>query len=228
MYSAHLGEVYTSVKNAAVKKLTEFGQADKYKQAEMLGYATETVGAEVALSIAGTKGVDKLKNLGTASKLANAAEVIESTTDISKINKAVDTIQDFSKVGKINEGVQLVRNKLPKLFESYAREFEGEVRLRTFKAGDKIYRSPWVPDELAETPGAWYGTRHTVTKAGHESLYNVEKWSNPLDVSRTYEFTQDVTVYYGKVKDGTGYQVLIPEDVVPADVLKYLGETKLK
>ena len=43
----------------------------------------------------------------------------------------------------------------------------------------------------------------------------------------TYEFTQDTTVYYGKVKDGTGYQILIPKDVSPADVLRPTGTDRL-
>lgn len=37
-----------------------------------------------------------------------------------------------------------------------------------------------------------------------------------------------VPVYYGKVKDGTGYQVLFPKDVQPGDVLKFIEEVNLK
>ncbi len=59
-------------------------------------------------------------------------------------------------------------------------------------------------------------------------MYQINKWSNPNEVLRTYEFTQDVTVYYGKVKGGTGYQALFPKDVSPGDALKFVGEAPLK
>jgi len=121
-----------------------------------------------------------------------------------------------------------VRSDLPKLPMKYEREFEGSVRVRTFKAGERVYRSPWVPKEVPDEPGAWLGTRRTATKAGTESMYQVEKWKNPNVVQRTYEFTRDTTVYYGRVKGGTGYQVLIPKDVDPGGVLKFIEERSLK
>jgi hypothetical protein len=121
-----------------------------------------------------------------------------------------------------------VRSSLPRLPKTFAREFEGAVRSRTFKAGERIYRSPWVPDEAASSPGSWFGTRRTATQAGTNSMYQISKWNNPNKVLRTYEFTKDATVYYGKVKGGTGYQVLFPKDVNPGDILKFLGEAPLK
>jgi hypothetical protein len=122
----------------------------------------------------------------------------------------------------------LVRTNLPKLPKSFAREFDGPVSIRTFKAGDKLYRSPWVPDELASNPGAWFGTRRTTTQAGTDSMFQITKWGNPNSTLRAYELTQDVTGYYGKVKGGTGYQALFPKDVTPGDVLKFIGEAPLK
>jgi len=67
-----------------------------------------------------------------------------------------------------------------------------------------------------------------VTRAGTESQYNVRKWGNPLEVLRTFEFTQDVTVYYGRVAGGKGYQVLIPQDVNPGEVLRFIEEVTLR
>jgi RHS repeat-associated protein len=122
----------------------------------------------------------------------------------------------------------LVRSALPKLPARFAREFDGPVRLRTFKSGEKIHRSPWVPDEVADNPGSWFGTRTTATKNGADSLYQIDKFKNPIEVLRTYEFTQDVTVYYGKVNGGTGFQVLFPRDVTPGGVLNFLGENVLR
>ena len=108
------------------------------------------------------------------------------------------------------------------------REFEGSVRARTFKAGDRLYRAPWVPDEAVANPGSWFGTRRTATKAGTDSMYQITKFNNPNTTLRTYELTQDITVYYGKVKGGTGYQVLFPKYVTAGDILKYVSEEVLK
>lgn len=59
-------------------------------------------------------------------------------------------------------------------------------------------------------------------------MYKITKWENPNSVLRTFELTQDITVYYGKVKGGTGYQALFPKDVTAGDVMKFIGETPLR
>jgi RHS repeat-associated protein len=120
-----------------------------------------------------------------------------------------------------------VRRVLPRLSQGFIRAFDGPPRLRTFKAGETIYRAPW-PKEKASQPGIWFGTRETTTQGGTQSMYQIEQHGNPNRSFRTYEFNRDVTVYYGKVKDGTGYQVLFPEDINPGDVLSFLGEGPLQ
>lgn len=126
----------------------------------------------------------------------------------------------------------LVRESLPELKGSIADSFEGTARLRTFKAGERLHRSPSLTEsgalEPIESPGSFWGTRRTVTKAGTESQYNVVKWDNPLEEMRTYRFTEDVTVYYGRVAGGKGYQVLFPRDVVPSSVLEFVERATLK
>ena len=122
---------------------------------------------------------------------------------------------------------RFVRKNLPELAPRYAAEFEGGVRLRTFKKGQRAYRSPW-PNEHATDPGRWFGTRRTVTRAGTDSMYQIEKWQNPNTRLWTFEFCEDVTVYYGEVRGGTGYQIFIPEDVDLATVLRYVNEGPLR
>lgn len=58
-------------------------------------------------------------------------------------------------------------------------------------------------------------------------MYQINKWDNPNEVLRTYEFTDDVTIHYGKVKGGTGYQLKFPDDVDPGSVMKFIKEEKL-
>lgn len=120
-----------------------------------------------------------------------------------------------------------VRANLPKLTGSYRAAFDGPVELRTFKAGDPVYRSPSLREPWNK-PGPWFTTRETTTSVGTESTSNIKKWGNPVTRLRTYEFNQDVTVYYGKVKGGTGYQALFPQNVDTSAVLNYRGQTKLK
>ena len=122
----------------------------------------------------------------------------------------------------------LVRRNLPDLPTTFAREFDGPVRFRTFKAGQKVYRSPSALDKVPSSLGIWFGTRKTATQVGTDSMYQIVKYNNPNKVVRTYEFTQDVTVYYGKVKGGTGYQILVPKDINTSDILKFKDEAALK
>ena len=136
---------------------------------------------------------------------------------------------DVAKLANKADGAKsLVRKELPKLTDSYKDAFKnGEYSLRTFEKGDIIYRSPQL-DRMVDAPGKWFGTRRTVTKEGTESLYNLQKWGNPLESVRTYELTTDVTVYYGKVAGGNGYQILFPQDINPGSVLEFLKEAPLK
>jgi RHS repeat-associated protein len=116
---------------------------------------------------------------------------------------------------------------LPLLAGTYLKAFDGPVRTRTFKPGDKIYRTPW-PREKPNRPGPWFGTRRTATSAGTESLSNVKKWGNPVNRLRTFVFTKEVTVYYGKVAGGKGYQVLFPKNINPCSVLKLVADVALR
>lgn len=67
-----------------------------------------------------------------------------------------------------------------------------------------------------------------MTKRGTESQANIRKWGNPVEVLRAYTITEDVTVYYGRVAGGKGYQVLFPKDVIPSSVLSFSEEISLK
>ena len=82
--------------------------------------------------------------------------------------------------------------------------------------------------EAKDSPGPWFSTRATKTKFGTESQSHIKDWRNPLKVLRKYKFTQDDTVYYGKVRHGKGYQALFPSDIDPADVLAFIDEWSLK
>ncbi len=45
---------------------------------------------------------------------------------------------------------------------------------------------------------------------------------------RTYEFKRDITLPYGRVRGGKGYQTFFPDNVNPEDYLKYIEEESLK
>jgi RHS repeat-associated protein len=121
--------------------------------------------------------------------------------------------------------------KLPPLKGTIKDAFEGPVRTRTFKAGDRVYRSPNTTGgvlEPADSPGPWFTTRATKTKIGAESQTNIKVWGNPLEEMRVYEFKKDTTVYYGKVAGGKGYQILIPRGENPGDVVQIMNRWPLK
>lgn len=160
--------------------------------------------------------------------LAGLGPVAVGVGKYKKIERILDKTSDLASASRdVAKEMNLVRKELPSLRKSFAAEFEGEVRTRTYKAGDRLHRSPWS-SEATNEPGRWFGTRQTATKAGTDSQYQIEKFDNPNEKQRTYEFTQDVTVYYGKVKGGTGYQAYIPDDIDPASILKFAKEKPLK
>lgn len=164
-----------------------------------------------------------------------AAGIIPAVSEIRKVKaiykaekQAVMAERAFKAAGYFSD-MSLVRKSLPALKAGYAAEFEGMARLRTFKPGDKIFRSPPSAQfENALTPGQWFGTRLPSTSKGADSMYQSAKYGNKNELVRTYEFKQNVTVYYGKVKGGTGYQVCFPDDVNPGSVLNWTDMRRLR
>jgi hypothetical protein len=115
---------------------------------------------------------------------------------------------------------------LPALSGKYGAAFD-DVLERTYEPGDLVWRSPQSGENPAD-PGSWFQTRRTATAVGTESQSNIRKWGNPVDRLREYKFTKRITVYYGKVAGGKGYQVLFPKGMDPRDFLDYQGEVPLK
>lgn len=119
-----------------------------------------------------------------------------------------------------------VRSSPPKLPDRFKLEFDGEVQLKTYSPGERLYRSR-VFNETQNNPGRWFGTRQTTTVHGTDSMYQINKVDNPIEILRTYEFKVPVTVYHGRVKGGTGYQAYIPDDITTSEVLKFIDEKTL-
>ena len=99
-----------NVSVAATEKYTEYQSMSPNEQAEAGGYLAGRLSGELAGAYLGAKGLDKLKNLSTVSKLTTASEVLDTTTDMSKISKAVDTIQDASNVGRVRPDFYVTPN----------------------------------------------------------------------------------------------------------------------
>ncbi|MBV9071218.1 MAG: RHS repeat-associated core domain-containing protein, partial [Acidobacteria bacterium] len=151
------------------------------------------------------------------------------------VNDAIDAYGESifsSEVGAVGSGVRNVPRrarslrKLPPLTGSVGGAFD-VVLERTYKPGTRVFRSPQEGEDPAR-PGPWLNTRRTATRRGTESQSNLIKWGNPVEKLREYEFTQEITLYYGKVADGKGYQILFPPGTVPGDYLKFVGEVPLK
>jgi len=126
---------------------------------------------------------------------------------------------------EVRSAGEYVRQTLPKLEGSIAEAFEGEPVVRTLKPGTILYRSEALS---AERLGFWFGTQPTQSTARAERWWNIVKWVNPREVLRTYEVTQELTVYYGKVAGGRGTQILVPRDVPLDEVLHLVDQWSLK
>jgi len=226
--------IVTGVKETAKAALRGETKAIAQSVAVGTGMMTVRPNANVGSVAAGVSNTAKNLAVRTGDAMRNTAKAVTQAAEEGRFNP-LNYQLEAGTLG-MNGGPlkfkgaanNLVRTSLPDLPKTFAREFEGQARFRTFKSGERVYRSPWIPDEVPSSPGSWFGTRRTATQAGTDSMYQIGKWNNPNKVLRTYELTQDVTVYYGRVKGGTGYQALFPKEVNPGDVLKFIEEAPLK
>jgi hypothetical protein len=142
-------------------------------------------------------------------------------TPWGKVKKYISLVKAARKarVGKAATG-------LPKLTGTIAKSFEGGIySAKTFKAGTTFYRAePWD----ASGPGRFLGTQAIESRAEADAAYNLAKWGNPAQVMRTYTLTKAVTLYYGRVAGGEGYQALIPKGLDPLSVLRAKGARPLR
>ena len=205
------------------------------KFAEGAGKGADIVGEEVTdpwnyvpfgAVLKGVRGAKIIKKVigESAEGAADAGKVAK----FGKSNKAEEALENSPKKAIVSDsGLNLARKELPPLSKMEVATFDEVPRARTFKKGEKIYRSPSSSAEEQGDPSRWFGTRKTLTEAGTESQYKVNKYGK-REVIRTYEVTEDVTLYYGKVAGGKGYQALFPKDVRPSQVLKFKEEVPLK
>lgn len=135
----------------------------------------------------------------------------------SMLGRAGRVLPDAETVGRrsdldVPESPPYRRDTLPDLLEESERNAftGGEYTVREVPAGSRFYRAEAAG---AEHPGRWLGEEPALTKGGAESLYNVEKWGNPLEVMREYRLRHDLTLYEGGVEGGTGRQALVPPDI---------------
>lgn len=142
-----------------------------------------------------------------------------------KLTKLGRLAHDLERAEDVAKAAETAASALPKLTGSIAESFEGGTyATRTFKAGTEFYRAEgWG----ASAPGRFLGTEAVSTRAEAEAAYNIAKWGNPSQVMRTYRLTEDVTMYYGRVAGGEGYQALIPRGVDPGAVLRQVGARPL-
>lgn len=109
-------------------------------------------------------------------------------------------------------GLRSATAQLPKLEGTVADSFkDGEYVTVLLKAGTKIYRAGNVDQPL----GHFAGLTKPTSAANAEELYHLKEWGNNAEVVKTYTVTQDVNVYYGEVKGGSGEQVLFPQANLP-------------
>ncbi len=124
------------------------------------------------------------------------------------------------------QAVEAGASALPRLTGTIAESFEGGTyTTRTFKAGTEFYRAEgWG----ASAPGHFLGMEAVSTRAEAEAAYNIAIWGNPSEVMRTYRLTKDITMYYGRVAGGDGYQALIPRSEDPSAILRQTGARDLR
>ncbi|AFK85431.1 MULTISPECIES: peptidoglycan-binding protein [Thermoanaerobacterium] len=103
---SHPAETVNAIKNETVKTYNEFKNGDANTKAKILGDIT----GEVALSVIGTKGIDKVakavKEVGVIARTAEAAETVD---DAAKAEKIVCTVEKTIEASV----VKTTDNKIP-------------------------------------------------------------------------------------------------------------------
>ena len=156
--------------------------------------------------------------IGKLGKLGRLGRAAENADDVSDASRAAGAIPDD--VARI-----LTRSSLPALTGSVRSAFKGgHYEVITLPKGTVVYRAE---ARSAAGPGAWLGRDLPGSADEAEAMYNLAKWNNPREVVRSYELTEDLTVYAGRVEGGTGYQYLVPRDVPPNVILRRVGERDL-
>jgi hypothetical protein len=170
--------------------------------------------------------------VGKLGKLGRLGRLGENADDLRNLGRLRDHADELAQLGArhgddIVDIRTLERADLPPLANpSYVEAFaDGVYETVTLPAGSVIYR---VENAGARGPGRWLGLTKPATRLEGEALYNVRKFGNNLDVVRTYEVTEDIAVYVGRVAGGDGWQFLIPDNLSPADVLRRAGEDPLE
>ena len=189
----------------------------------------------VGLSPAGVFGDarDFTANFYKAAKVNFKEHKKDAAFSLAAMIPAVSELKHSHSLYKAHRSISVsikagyVVSKLPPLTGTYAKAFDGPIETITLKKGDIVYRSPQIPRELAHEPRRWYGLVDVRTRRQNDALYNHVKWDNPNLLTRRYVVLQDFSVHSGKVAGGNGFQVRVPNNVDPKDVLEYVGTRRL-
>jgi hypothetical protein len=167
--------------------------------------------------------------LGKLGRLGRVGDNADDLRDLGRLRGQSDELAELSaRYGDDIVDIRtLERADLPPLANpSFINAFtDGVYEAVILPAGSVVYR---VENAGARGPGGWLGLTKPTTRQEGEALYNVRRFGNNLDVVRTYEVTEDVAVYVGRVAGGDGWQFLIPDNVSPSDVLRRTGEDPLE
>jgi hypothetical protein len=74
-----------------------------------------------------------------------------------------------------------------------------------------VYRA----ENSGQGSGSFFGDVKPIHRNDAEEMYNLRLWDNRSEVVSTYEITEPVSVYYGRVAGGSGQQYLVPRDIPP-------------
>jgi hypothetical protein len=158
---------------------------------------------------------DLLLTLATGGGAA-AARGVRGASALRRLAGRADEVGDLATAANRAEDladVSLVRRNLPELRGSIRDSFHnGEYRIIDLDEGTRVYRA----ENAGQGSGSFFGDVKPVNRNDAEEMYNLRLWDNRSEVVSTYEITEPVSVYYGRVAGGSGQQYLVPRDIPPA------------
>ncbi|AEF16799.1 hypothetical protein Thexy_0756 [Thermoanaerobacterium xylanolyticum LX-11] len=192
---SHPAETVDTIKNEAIKTYNEFKNGDANTKAKILGDIT----GEVALSVIGTKGIDKaVKGIEEAGVIARTAEAAEAVSDVANAEKAVGVAEKaIENVSMTTEKVETTTVKeaassSSKVASKWLDEngkyiwppndgFEGAPVKKVFKPGERFDRYGKETGEFTAPVGTPFEMRSLPSEYKNSVPYNVYEVVKPFE-----------------------------------------------
>ena len=167
---------------------------------------------DLLLTLATGGGAAAARGVRGANALRRLASHADEASDLGTLANRAEDLGDAAGGARRADDVPLVRSELPELRGSIRDSFHnGEYTRVDLDEGTRVYRA----ENHGQGSGSFFGDAKPINRNDAEEMYNLRLWDNRSEVVSTYEITEPVSVYFGRVAGGSGNQFLTPRYLTP-------------